>query len=84
VFVREGASDRATVLEVRAGDRPGLLHDICRILEQHAVDVRSAHLDTVGPQAVDVFYVCDSSGAPLDESDLEILLPALREGLGAG
>jgi [protein-PII] uridylyltransferase len=84
VFVREGASKRATVVEVRAGDRPGLLHDICRILEQHAVDVRSAHLDTVGPQAVDVFYVCDSSGAPLDESDLEILLPALREGLGTG
>jgi [protein-PII] uridylyltransferase len=81
VFVREGASDRATVLEVRAGDRPGLLHDICRILEEHAVDVRSAHLDTVGPQAVDVFYVCDSSGAPLDESDLEILLPVLRSGL---
>jgi hypothetical protein len=30
---------------------------------------------------VDVFYVCDSSGAPLDESDLEILLPVLRSGL---
>jgi [protein-PII] uridylyltransferase len=82
VFVREGASERATVVEIRATDRPGLLHDICRILERHAVDVRSAHLDTVGPQAVDVFYVCDGRGAPLDQSDLEILLPALRAGLG--
>jgi [protein-PII] uridylyltransferase len=83
VFVRDGASDRATVLEVRAGDRPGLLHDICRILELYNIDVRSAHLDTVGPQAVDVFYVCGSSGAPLGQSDLEILLPALRDGLRA-
>ena len=84
VFVREGASERATVLEIRAGDRPGLLYDICRILERHAVDVRSAHLDTVGPQAVDVFYVCDSRGAPLGQSDLETLLPVLRSGLAEG
>jgi [protein-PII] uridylyltransferase len=71
-------------LEVRAGDRPGLLHDICRILERYNIGVRSAHLDTVGPQAVDVFYVCDPNGAPLGQSDIEILLPALRQGLGPG
>jgi [protein-PII] uridylyltransferase len=84
VIVRDGASERATVVEVRAGDRPGLLHDICRILERNALDIRSAHLDTVGPQAVDVFYVCDRGGAPLGQSDIEMLLAALRSGLAEG
>ena len=55
--VRHEASAQATVLEVRAEDRPGVVYLVCRALADLDVSVRSAHVATLGPQAVDVFYV---------------------------
>ncbi|CAL9542807.1 [protein-PII] uridylyltransferase [Streptomyces sp. enrichment culture] len=60
-----GSAARATVLEVRAQDAPGLLHRIGRALEGAAVRVRSAHVSTLGANAVDTVYVTDAAGAPL-------------------
>ena len=54
---RRGGSRLATVLEVRAQDAPGLLHRIGRALEGAGVRVRSAHVSTLGANAVDAFYV---------------------------
>ncbi|MFE1933891.1 [protein-PII] uridylyltransferase [Streptomyces sp. NPDC059474] len=65
VTVAPGSSQLATVIEVRAQDAPGLLHRIGRALENTGVAVRSAHASTLGANAVDAFYVTDSSGAPL-------------------
>lgn len=65
VTVAPGSSQLATVIEVRAQDAPGLLHRIGRALEDTGVAVRSAHVSTLGANAVDAFYVTDSSGAPL-------------------
>ncbi|MBI0294527.1 [protein-PII] uridylyltransferase [Streptomyces sp. PRKS01-29] len=65
VTVAPGSSQLATVLEVRAQDAPGLLHRIGRALEHAGVAVRSAHVSTLGANAVDAFYVTDASGAPL-------------------
>ena len=45
------------MLEVRAADRPGVLHLALAALARLDVTVRSAHVDTLGPQAVDVFYL---------------------------
>ena len=45
------------MLEVRAADRPGVVYLVCAALAGLDVAVRSAHVDTLGPQAVDVFYV---------------------------
>ena len=53
----DGASDTATVVEVRAPDELGLLHRIARVLERHGLDVRSAHISTLGADVVDAFYV---------------------------
>ena len=47
----------ATVLEVRVDDRPGVVYLVCAALARLDLSVRSAHLATLGPQAVDVFYV---------------------------
>ena len=47
----------ATVLEVRTEDRPGVVFLVCRALAALELTVRSAHVSTVGPQALDVFYV---------------------------
>lgn len=60
------ASMTATVIEVRADDRPGLIYTVCRALAGQGISVRSAHVATLGPQAVDVFYIQEAdSGQPL-------------------
>ena len=53
------------MIEVRAQDAPGLLHRIGRALEAAEVRVRSAHVSTLGANAVDAFYVTGADGAPL-------------------
>jgi [protein-PII] uridylyltransferase len=65
VTIAPGSSQLATVIEVRAQDVPGLLHRIGRALEAAGVTVRSAHISTLGANAVDAFYVTDAAGAPL-------------------
>jgi [protein-PII] uridylyltransferase len=65
VDVRPDDSARATVLEVRDADWRGLMHAVCGSLAGLGVAVRSAHVETLGPQAVDVFYVAEPEGGPL-------------------
>ncbi|MEV7271078.1 [protein-PII] uridylyltransferase [Streptomyces bacillaris] len=67
VTVAAAGSRRATVIEVRAQDAPGLLHRIGNALESSAVRVRSAHVSTLGANAVDAFYVTGTDGEPLPE-----------------
>ncbi|MCY0919570.1 [protein-PII] uridylyltransferase [Streptomyces sp. H27-G5] len=65
VSVIPDVSSLATVLEVRAPDAVGLLHRIGRALESAGVRVRSAHVSTLGANAVDSLYVVDADGKPL-------------------
>lgn len=65
VVLLPGASQDATVLEVRAADRPGLMHALGSALAGVGVDLRSAHVATHAGQAVDVLYVCERGGGPL-------------------
>ena len=62
------ASDTATVVEVRAHDAPGLLWRVGRALGQCGLDVRAARVETLGAEAVDVFYVVDASGQPVKDA----------------
>ena len=81
VAVRSEASARSTVLEVRAADRPGVLHLACAALAGLGVTVVSAHVDTVGPQAVDVFYVREESAGALAEERAAAAAHAVRAAL---
>lgn len=65
VTVVPEVSSLATVLEVRAPDAVGLLHRIGRALESSGARVRSAHVSTLGANAVDTVYVVDADGKPL-------------------
>ncbi|MET9294554.1 [protein-PII] uridylyltransferase [Streptomyces sp. NPDC003077] len=67
VTVAPGDSRRATVIEVRAPDAQGLLHRIGRALEDAGVAVRSAHVGTLGANAVNAFYVTGPAGGPLPD-----------------
>jgi len=78
-----GVSASATVLEVRAGDREGLVWRLFRALADADVDVRSAHLETLGPQAEDVVYVTDRSGRPLSAERAEQVRRAVGAAMGA-
>jgi [protein-PII] uridylyltransferase len=65
VTVAPLGSRLATVIEVRAQDAPGLLYRIGRELDAAGVVVRSAHVSTLGANAVDAFYVTGPRGMPL-------------------
>lgn len=64
-FVVPGASQDATVIEVRATDRLGLLFDVGTAFAQAGASVRSAHIATYAGRSADTFYVTDEHGAPL-------------------
>ena len=83
VAVRPEASRRATVLEVRAADRPGVVYVVCAALADLDLSVRSAHLSTLGPQAVDVFYVQENGAGVLSEERAAAAAHAVREALHA-
>jgi [protein-PII] uridylyltransferase len=83
VVIRPEASEQATVLEVRAADRPGVVYLVCAALAGLDVAVRSAHVDTLGPQAVDVFYLQESSAGVLTELRAAEAAHAVRAALTA-
>jgi len=56
------ASNRFTVIEVAARDRPALLNRLARALFEGQLIVHSAHIATYGERAVDTFYVTDVLG----------------------
>jgi [protein-PII] uridylyltransferase len=81
VVVRPEASAHATVLEVRAADRPGLVHVVAAALARLDVAVRSAHVDTLGPQAVDVFYLQEPGAGALPDHRAAAAAHAVRAAL---
>jgi [protein-PII] uridylyltransferase len=83
VTLVDDASATATVVEVRAHDRPGLLWRIGRAFGECGLDVRAARVETLGAEAVDVFYVVDRAGRPITDETQRIavrdqVLAALR------
>ncbi|WP_069741746.1 [protein-PII] uridylyltransferase [Streptomyces sp. EN23] len=82
VTVAAAGSRRATVIEVRAQDAPGLLHRIGNALEESAVRVRSAHVSTLGANAVDAFYVTGTDGEPLSPARASEVAREVEKALG--
>lgn len=70
----------ATVIEASGRDRLGLLADLARVCAEAGVSISSAHIDTYGERASDVFYVQSESGGQI--ADLPVLA-ALRAALEA-
>jgi [protein-PII] uridylyltransferase len=62
VLIDNRASNRFTVIEVAARDRPALLYHLARAMFQSKVTIHSAHVATYGARAVDTFYVTDLTG----------------------
>ena len=62
VLIDNGASNRYTVIEANARDRPALLNALAYALFQSQTTIHSAHIATYGERAVDTFYVTDLTG----------------------
>ncbi|MEI7592480.1 MAG: [protein-PII] uridylyltransferase [Actinomycetes bacterium] len=62
-------SDSATVVEVRAPDRIGVLYRITRAIAEVDLDIRSAKVQTHGVDVVDSFYLRDRDGRKVTDPD---------------
>jgi len=69
VFYDHQASDRFTVIEVTALDRPALLNRLARVLFEERLMVNSAHVTHYGERAVDTFYVTDLLGGKITSEE---------------
>jgi [protein-PII] uridylyltransferase len=65
------------IVEVRAGDRAGLLYRLTAAIAGEGLDVTSARIETLGADAVDSFYVANPSGSPVDPEQRERVDAAL-------
>jgi [protein-PII] uridylyltransferase len=63
------ASATATVVEVRAPDRIGVLYRITRALADCDLDVRTALVATLGAEVVDAFYVTATDNGKITDPD---------------
>jgi [protein-PII] uridylyltransferase len=59
------ASQDSTVIEIRAQDRPGLLHEVGMTFARAGLSVHSAHIATYAGQTLDTFYVSEFGGRTL-------------------
>jgi [protein-PII] uridylyltransferase len=81
VDVIEGASSRATVLEVRAHDAPGVLHRVGMAIAETGTDIAAARVSTLGSEVVDVFFLVDRRGEPLATELAEAVAQAVADAL---
>ncbi len=76
VRVSHGASGTATLVEIVAEDRPGLLYDLARAISDADCNIEVVLIDTEAHKALDVFYVT-ALGGKLAESRATELQSAL-------
>jgi [protein-PII] uridylyltransferase len=79
----EDKANRRTVMELVAGDRPGLLSDVGRTFVEMGINIDTAKIMTIGERAEDVFYISDESGQPLDDESCALLKEKLVDRLDA-
>jgi [protein-PII] uridylyltransferase len=77
----EDPVNRRTIVELIAGDRPGLLSHVAKVFMTERVDIHNSKIMTVGERAEDVFYVADESGRPLTSEAQQRLAQRLTESL---
>ena len=66
VLIDNNASNRYTVVEINASDRPALLYALARALFQAKGTIHSAHIATYGERAIAVFYLTDLIGDKIE------------------
>jgi [protein-PII] uridylyltransferase len=70
------ASPTATLIELVAQDRPGLLYDVSAVISKHGGNIEVVLVDTEAKKAIDVFYVTKNA-AKLSDAEASALVDAL-------
>ncbi len=81
VHVDDQASQAATLIQVVAEDRPGLLYDLASTLSSHGSSIDVVLIDTEAHKAIDVFYVTSGGQKLAAEKQRELqraLMAVLR------
>lgn len=73
--------NRRTIIELIAGDRPGLLSQVAKVFLNERVEIHTSKIMTVGERAEDVFYVNGEKGSVLGTQAREQLARRLTETL---
>jgi [protein-PII] uridylyltransferase len=68
VTFHDDESHTATVIEVRAPNRIGVLHRITQAMAELGLDIRHATVQTLGEDVVDTFYVQGRNGSRIDDA----------------
>jgi [protein-PII] uridylyltransferase len=79
-FDTDVANNR-TVMELAAGDRPGLLSTVGQTFIEFDTNIETAKIMTIGERAEDVFYVVDDANKPLTDEVCDRLRERLVEQL---
>jgi [protein-PII] uridylyltransferase len=83
VNVDNQASPSATLIQMIAQDRPGLLHDVASVISRRGANLEVVLVTTEAKKAIDVFYVT-KVGAKLSENDAQELAKAISGVLNPG
>jgi [protein-PII] uridylyltransferase len=75
------ASPWHTVAELRATDRPGLLHAVAAAFAVCGVDVHAARISTADELVFDVFELTDNTGAKLSPDLQDAVVTMIRSGV---
>lgn len=78
VAVDSNATQTASLVEVVAADRPGLLYDLASVIAKHGCSIDVVLIDTEAQKALDTFYVT-KGGLRLDAEEATGLKDALLE-----
>ena len=74
-------SNKRTVMELAAGDRPGLLSTVGQTFIEFRINIETAKILTIGERAEDVFYIVDENNKLLSEQVCDQLRERLVERL---
>ncbi|KAL3647253.1 ACT domain-containing protein acr8 [Castilleja foliolosa] len=74
----ERRASQGVRLELSVDDRKGLLADVMRTFRENGLNVTSAEISTTMGRALNVFYVTDAIGGPVDPKIIE----SVREKVG--
>ncbi|MGI8794035.1 MAG: ACT domain-containing protein, partial [Acidimicrobiales bacterium] len=86
IMIDNRASERATVIEVRAANGIGVLHRITTAIGGCGLDIRWARVSSHGDEVVDTFYVVDAQTADklYNPDRLTIVEDRIRSALAIG
>ncbi|HWK49914.1 MAG TPA: [protein-PII] uridylyltransferase [Steroidobacter sp.] len=79
-FSEEPVNGR-TIVEIIAGDRPGLLSQLAKVFMAEQVKIYTSKIMTVGERAEDVFYITDAAGGPLSTEARQQMAQRITETL---